>query len=109
MRRSFLLVSSVLIFMLLSTSAIGAPLSGKWQMTFDPDGPVVNDWMLFKENGSVQFGDDQGIYISCTYEIKKTSVVTTCNVRGKDNKIKFEVRNNFNELVNQSGAIYTKK
>jgi hypothetical protein len=83
-------------------------LSGKWQMTYDPDGPVVEDWMVFDNRGMVKLGDGQGVYLACVYDGDSGSVLLVCDVRGKQKELAFKVRDDFRELVNPSGAIYSK-
>ena len=83
-------------------------LSGKWQMTYDPDGPVVADWMMFRDDGTVEFGDNEGVYLACVYDGDADSVVAVCEVRGTQQKLVFQVRDNFRNLVNPTGAVYSK-
>jgi hypothetical protein len=84
-------------------------LSGKWQMSSDPDGPVVEDWMIFQNNGTVQLGDHQGVYLRCTYKGNKNEVLIACSVKGKEKKMVMKVKNSFQDLINASGAIYSKR
>ena len=84
-------------------------LQGKWLLTHDPDGPVTEDWMLFRGGNAVSLGDAKGVYITCPYAIDGPSVVVTCKVRGKTKQVVFPGRDNFRELINPSGAIYTKQ
>ena len=84
-------------------------LQGIWLLTHDPDGPVTEDWMLFRGGNDVSLGDAKGVYITCPYAIDGLSVVVTCDVRGKTKQVVFPGRDNFRELINPSGAIYTKQ
>ena len=108
MSRFIVAISVAFLLLPVATSAQNLKLSGKWQMSYDPDGPVVEEWMVFKSSGTVEFGDNQGVYLACTYGGDSNSVLTICNVRGKQKELVFQVRDNFQDLVNSSGAIYSK-
>ena len=84
-------------------------LQGKWVMTYDPDGPTAKEWIKFYKNGTVDFGDEQGIFLHCTYDGTPDSILSTCNVRGTEKMMSFKVKNNFKELINPSGSVYTRK
>ena len=87
----------------------GTILQGKWLLTFDPDGPVAEDWMNFRENGSADLGDNKGVYLTCPYKVVAQTVILTCTVRGKQKKLVMKAEENFKKLRNTSGAIYTKQ
>lgn len=108
MRKSVVAISIVCALFSSTITAQDLLLSGKWQMTYDPDGPVVEDWMVFNKGGSVKLGDDQGVYLACAYDGDRSSVLLVCDVRGKQKTISFQVRDDFHELVNPSGAVYSK-
>ena len=84
-------------------------LQGKWIMTYDPDGPVVKEWMKFYKDGTLEIGDEKGIFLYCVYDGTVDSITTTCDVHGEDKMMIFIVKNKFKELINPSGAIYTRK
>lgn len=84
-------------------------LYGKWMLTYDPDGPVVEDWMHFRQAGDVELGDAEGVYLRCPYRLDGLSVILTCNVRGKSRQLVMSGRDNYRELVNPSGAVYTRQ
>lgn len=86
-----------------------AKLYGKWMLTYDPDGPVTEDWMHFREVGDVELGDAEGVYLTCPYHLDGDSVILTCNVRGKSRQLVMSGKDNYRELVNPSGAIYTQQ
>jgi hypothetical protein len=87
----------------------GAKLNGKWLLTYDPDGPVTEDWLLFRQEGGVELGGADGVYLTCPYHLNGDSVILTCKVRGKTRQLIMSGRDNHRELVNPSGAIYTRQ
>ncbi len=108
MKRGSLAVSLFLLLAPLLAHAGGAKLQGTWLLTHDPDGPVVEDWMRFAP-GSVELGNDEGVYITCPYEVTRYSVLLRCQVRGQEKKLRMLVKSEFRELVNPSGAVYTRQ
>ncbi|MDH3316539.1 MAG: hypothetical protein OEQ39_14305 [Gammaproteobacteria bacterium] len=102
-----LFLGALLIFSLALSA--DAKLYGKWILTFDPDGPVTEDWMLFGEGSEVDLGDAEGVYLTCPYKVEKQSVIVICNVRGKTKQLVMSGKDNYRQLVNPSGAIYTRQ
>jgi hypothetical protein len=108
-RINFLLCSILVLLASSLSHAQELKLQGKWVMTYDPDGPVAKEWIRFYKNGTVEFGDEKGIFLYCTYDGTTDSIFSTCNVRGEEKMMSFIVKNNFRELMNPSGAVYTRK
>lgn len=98
-----------MLVLAVSAWAADARLSGKWLLTHDPDGPVKEDWMLFRERGDVDLGNAKGVYITCPYKVEKDFVTLTCNVRGQTKQLIMSVRDDYRELLNRSGAVYTRQ
>lgn len=108
MKLAPLAISLFLVAAPFVTHAETPELRGTWRLTHDPDGPVVEDWMRFR-NGAVQLGNDKGVYITCPYEATKFSVLLRCQVRGQEKELMMLVKSDFRQLVNPSGAVYTRQ
>ncbi len=108
MRLVSLALSLLLAGAPLSLQAEGTALHGTWRLTHDPDGPLVEDWMRFGAV-AVELGNAKGVYITCPYEATRRSVRLRCQVRGQEKQLMMIVKSDFRELVNPSGAVYTRQ
>jgi hypothetical protein len=108
-KRTLLVFIFSLVCGLSASWSADATLNGKWLLTFDPDGPVVEDWMIFYESGSVDMGGKTGIYLKGTYTVEGNSVTLVANVKGKTKKLLMSAQDGFLKLINHTGAVYEKQ
>jgi len=101
----------VCMFLLIATSVLAGDvrLSGKWILTYYPDGPVQEDWMIFRESGDAYLGSQSGVYLTCPYKIDGNNVILTCSIKEKTKSLIMHAQDGYTKLMNPSGAIYSKQ
>lgn len=96
-------------FLVSASSAQTLTLEGKWVLTKDPDNPTPEkDWINVHKNGTMSLEDAKGIFASCTYDATEDTVIAKCGVNGQEKILTLLVRENFKELINASGAVYSR-
>ena len=81
---------------------------GEWRLTYDPDGPVVDDRMVFLPNKMCEMKEGDQTYLSCPYTVKSNSIIIACKVRSKTKKLVMKLRSD-DTMANQCGALYSKQ
>lgn len=83
-------------------------LHGTWQLSYDPDNNE-KDYMEFFPDSSVKIkSNPRKVIAECAYVVKIGHVNLICDVRGEKRTVSMEVANEESELINKTGAIYTK-
>jgi hypothetical protein len=83
-------------------------LHGNWEMSYDPDNNP-KDFLEFKPDGTVLLKSTPSKSDArCQYVIKIGHVNLVCMVRGEYRTIAMEVAGDQTQLVNPTGAVYTR-
>lgn len=82
-------------------------LTGKWELTFDPDANET-DWLVFREDGTASVETPDGRKIPCKCNISENVVVLTFKIKGRSFDNRLSVSEEKSRLTNDSGAYYTK-